>query len=82
MTQRKLPGRVNPEVAAGSAALIGPRVGVKAVGGGIGGAGSIWQKLTIETGRSSVKPENLRRFEESGGYQLCIVPSSLRLMGK
>src|SRR5258708_5725832 len=61
MTQRKLPTRVNDDAAARSSACTEWRLGAKALGGGIGGAGSILQKLTIETGWSSVKPENLRR---------------------
>src|SRR6266849_4690448 len=98
ITQRKLPTRV--KAAARSPACTERRLGDKALGGGIGGAGSIWQKLTIETGWSSVKPENsklwardvqgkvpLEAAEQKARYkmwryQLCMVPSSLRLTGK
>src|SRR6267142_2704041 len=58
MTQRKLPTRVTAEAEATSTACTERRLGAKAPGGGIGGAGSIWSKVTIETGWSSVKPEN------------------------
>src|ERR1700682_2545173 len=38
---------------------------------------------TIETGWCSVKPENLKqRLSQTATYQLCMVPSSLRLIGK
>ncbi len=60
MTQRKLPMRVEAEVGARSPACTERRLdeGARALGGGIGGAGSISQRLTIETGWSSVKREN------------------------
>src|SRR6266478_691490 len=62
MTQRKFPMRVEAEVGARSAACTERRLdeGGRALGGGIGGAGSIWSKVTIETGWSSVKPEKLK----------------------
>src|SRR5258708_6985593 len=54
--------RVEAEVGAASAACTERRLdeGARALGGGIGGAGSIWSKVTIETGWSSVKPEKLK----------------------
>jgi hypothetical protein len=64
MTQRKLPTRVKAEAGARSLACTERRLGAKAVGGGIGGAGSILQKLTIETGWSSVKPEKRKVVAE------------------
>src|SRR5882724_7542247 len=62
MTQRKLPTCVGAEVEARSAACTERRLdeGARALGGGIGGAGSIWSKVTIETEWRSVKPENLK----------------------
>src|SRR5882762_9439180 len=61
MTQRKLPTRVRAEVGARSPACTERRLDeARALGGGIGEAGSIWSKVTIETGWSSVKPENLK----------------------
>src|SRR5258705_10424526 len=67
MTQRKLPMRVEAEAGARSPACTERRLdeGARALGGGIGGAGSIWSKVTIETGWSSVKPENLKRTATS-----------------
>src|SRR5882762_11004413 len=62
MTQRKLPTCVRAEAGARSPACAERRLdeGARAFGGGIGGAGSIWSKVTIETGWSSVKPEKLK----------------------
>src|SRR5258705_1135986 len=67
MTQRKLPTRVGAEVEAASAACTERRLdeGARAFGGGIGEAGSIWSKVTIETGWSSVKPEKLKLTAKS-----------------
>src|SRR5467141_2935837 len=66
ITQRKLPTCVEAEAAAGSPACTERRLdeGARALGGGIGGAGSIWSKVTIETGWSSVKPEKLNAYGE------------------
>src|SRR5258706_16272487 len=67
MTQRKLPTCVEAEAGASSPACTERRLdeGARALGGGIGGAGSIWSKVTIETGWSSVKPEKVKRTAKS-----------------
>src|SRR5438309_2017524 len=67
MTQRKLPTCVRAEVGARSPACTERRLdeGARALGGGIGGAGSIWSKVTIETGWSSVKPEKLKLWRRA-----------------
>src|SRR5882762_1822569 len=67
MTQRKLPTCVRAEAGARSPACAERRLdeGARALGGGIGGAGSIWSKVTIETGWSSVKPEKLKLMAKS-----------------